>query len=748
MTATVTDTTGLTDTQRLTITVSKANSAPVLAPITATQSITELTTLTFTAAAIDTDQPTQALTFTLGGNVPDGASIARDTGAFTWTPTEAQGPGTYYVNVIVTDAEGGADSQWVRLTVLEDNTAPVLSPLDDQVIAETATLTFTAEATDPDGHELSFSFVNAPGGARIHWSSGLFQWTPTETQGPGIYTATIMVDDNDLSDSQTLTITVTEVNVAPVLDAIGDQTVDEGATVSFTTTATDGDEPANTLSYSLSGAPGGATIDGSSGFFSWTTDENDGGDIYPLTVIVSDGMLTDSETITITVNEVNTAPVLDAIGDQTVDEGDTVTFTATATDVDEPADTLSYSLSGEPSGATIDPTTGTFAWTTDESDGPGEYPLTVTVSDGVLTDSEAITITVTEVNAAPVLDAIGDQTVDEGDTVTFTATATDADEPANTLSYSLNGAPSGAMIDNSSGTFSWTTDESDGPGAYPMTVIVSDGDLTDSEMLTLTVAEVNTAPVLDAIGNQTVDEGDTVTFTATATDSDEPANTLSYSLGGAPSGATIDPTTGAFNWTTDESDGPGVYPMTVIVSDGDLTDSETLTLTVNEVVVPISHTLSVNVVGSGTVTPTGGTYISGTVVSLAAEPKTGWQFDGWTGDLVGTVTKANLLVDADKTVTGTFSLVSTPVSYTLTTIISPTVGGAVTLDPTGGVYPEGTVVTMTAIPADDYIFTGWSGDLFGAVNPMTLTMTQDAKIVAEFDSIAFFVYLPLAIKSD
>jgi uncharacterized repeat protein (TIGR02543 family) len=161
---------------------------------------------------------------------------------------------------------------------------------------------------------------------------------------------------------------------------------------------------------------------------------------------------------------------------------------------------------------------------------------------------------------------------------------------------------------------------------------------------------------------------------------------------------------------------------------------------------PVSHTLSINVVGRGTVTPTAGTYPSGTVVSLAAEPETGWQFDGWTGDLVSTRTPASLTMDADKAVTATFSLASTPVSYTLTAIISPTTAGTVTLDPRGGVYPEGTVLTMTAVAADGYTFAGWGRDLISTRNPITLTMTRDREITANFDTIAFTLYLPLVSR--
>ena len=84
----------------------------------------------------------------------------------------------------------------------------------------------------------------------------------------------------------------------------------------------------------------------------------------------------------------------------------------------------------------------------------------------------------------------------------------------------------------------------------------------------MTVTSINDAPVLAPIGAKSIDEGTLLSFTATATDVDLPANTLTFSLdAGAPAGASIDPATGVFTWTPTEAQGPGVYPVTVRVTD-------------------------------------------------------------------------------------------------------------------------------------------------------------------------------------
>ena len=161
-----------------------------------------------------------------------------------------------------------------------------------------------------------------------------------------------------------------------------------------------------------------------------------------------------------------------------------------------------------------------------------------------------------DTNLAPVLTAIGNQAVNEGATLSFTATATDADVPGQTLSYSLDAASLalGMSIDANTGMFSWTPTESQGGLAPSVTITVTDngtGNLTDSETFTITVGDTNLAPVLGAIGNQSVNEGATLSFTATATDADLPGQTLSYTLDAASIalGMSIDANTGMFSWT-------------------------------------------------------------------------------------------------------------------------------------------------------------------------------------------------------
>src|SRR5439155_1378856 len=137
--------------------------------------------------------------------------------------------------------------------------------------------------------------------------------------------------------------------------------------------------------------------------------------------------------------------------------------------------------------AAIDAATGVFTWTPSEAQGPGSYTFTVRITDdGGLYDEKALTITVSEVNATPVLSGVpASATIDEESPYTFTSTASDADLPANTLTFPSRRAPARATIDGASGVFTWTPSEAQGPGSYTFTVrITDDGGLYDEKSLT------------------------------------------------------------------------------------------------------------------------------------------------------------------------------------------------------------------------------------------------------------------------
>jgi VCBS repeat-containing protein len=156
----------------------------------------------------------------------------------------------------------------------------------------------------------------------------------------------------------------------------------------------DGDSLFATL---VAGPRHGTLVFNADGSFVYTPDANFHGKDF-FTYRVSDGEAESGVAkVTIMVKSVNDAPVLAPIEDRTVEAGTLLEFTTTATDVDGPKNKLKFSLSdGAPAGATINAKTGEFKWTPTAQQAPGVYEITVTVTDGTATDSQAFTVTVTE----------------------------------------------------------------------------------------------------------------------------------------------------------------------------------------------------------------------------------------------------------------------------------------------------------------------------------------------------------------
>lgn len=219
-----------------------------------------------------------------------------------------------------------------------------------------------------------------------------------------------------------------------------------------------------------------------------------------ITLTVNDGMASTSTSFLFTVNSVNHPALLATIPDFTIMEKDTLAFTNKASDPDLPAQSLTYSLSNAPAGASIDPVSGVFTWTPTEEQGPATNLVTVVVTDNgtpPMSTAQSFTVDVLESNEPPVLAAISNVTIHAGMSLTITNTATDPDIPTNALTFSLSPGPAGAAINSTNGVFSWTPDNSFANTTNNVTVVVTDYNpwavnnqhLTDSKSFTVTVVQ-------------------------------------------------------------------------------------------------------------------------------------------------------------------------------------------------------------------------------------------------------------------
>ncbi len=225
------------------------------------------------------------------------------------------------------------------------NRPPVLAAIGSKTGIEEILLSFVVNATDPDGTTPGLAATSLPAGASFTDNldgTGSFAWTPGVGQA-GVYSVDFIATDGSLSDSESVSVTINATNQPPVLASIGSRTGDEGTLLTIIVSASDGDGTIPMLSASPlpPGATFGDSLDGS-GLFSWTPTFSQAG-TYPVIFTAFDGFDADSETVVITVVDVNRAPVLDSIGAQTVLESTSLSFVISANDPDGTTPLLSAS---------------------------------------------------------------------------------------------------------------------------------------------------------------------------------------------------------------------------------------------------------------------------------------------------------------------------------------------------------------------------------------------------------------------
>src|SRR3989344_3657608 len=420
--------------ETMTITVNDANRPPSFAKI-GSKSGFEGSSITFTIDNV-TDPDGDLFRITASG-LPRGAAYDDARRQFSWNNLGFDQSGTYSISFTADDGKGGIYKESVELSVGNTNLPPIFDKIGDKSSRENETLEFKIlNISDPDGDSVQITASNLPTGAIYSDPSRTFSWRPEFTQS-GTYSGIKFTADDGKGGAynETISITIGDVNRAPVFNFTTTQSGLEGTLLQFTTPATDAD--GDSLTYSASNLPSGASYNASTQTFSWTPSSTQSGTYTP-TISVSDGKTTTTQTATINISDVNRAPVFNFTTTQSGLEGTLLQFTTPATDAD--GDSLTYSASNLPSGASYNASTQTFSWTPSSTQS-GTYTPTISVSDGKTTTTQTATINISDVNRAPVFNFTTTQSGLEGTLLQFTTPATDAD--GDSLTYSASNLPSG-----------------------------------------------------------------------------------------------------------------------------------------------------------------------------------------------------------------------------------------------------------------------------------------------------------------
>jgi hypothetical protein len=553
----------------VTVTITVANAAPTFTS-TPVAAVNQNAAYSYTAAATDLDGDT--LTYA-APTLPSWLSFDTTTRALTGTPAQAA-VGTHNVTLSVNDGTVTVQQSFT-VTVNDVNDAPVAAN-DSYTVDEDDELDVNpaggvgANDTDADGDNLNFEVVDdvSDGELDFNDNNGSFEYEP-DAGFNGTDTFTYRADDGSaLSNLATVTITVTATNDLPAFTSTPTTSVNEGVAYTYTATATDPD--GDPLTYAAPTRPAWLTFNAGTRTLSGTPAQAQVG-THNVTLSVNDGTATVVQSFTITVIAVNEPPVFTSTAPTTVNEDSPYTYTATATDAD--GDTLTFTAPTRPAWLTFDAGTRTLSGTPTQAQ-VGTHNVTLAVNDGTVTVQQSFTITVVNVNDAPVFTSSAPTAVNEDTPYTYQAVATDAD--GNTLTYTAPTRPTWLAFNAGTRTLSGTPTQAQ-VGAHSVTLAVSDGTVTVQQSFTITVANVNDAPVFTSSAPTTGSQGTPYSYTAAATDSD--GDTLTFAAPTLPAWLTFNAGTRTLSGTPARAQ-VGAHNVTLSVFDGTVTIQQSFTITV------------------------------------------------------------------------------------------------------------------------------------------------------------------------
>ena len=489
------------------------------------------------------------------------------------------------------------------------NQAPSADAGNDRQVDEGGSITLQGSGSDTDGNDsdLTYSWSQSPLSPVVSFdnrTSATPEITAPSVTAETEITLTLRVDDGTDHTTDTMVLTIQDVplaNQAPSADAGNDRQVDEGGSITLQGSGSDTDGNDSDLTYLWSQSPLSPVVsfdNQNSATPEITAPSVTAETEITLTLRVDDGTDHTTDTMVLTINNINNQPVADAGGNRSVNEGAPITLQGSGSDDD--GDDLTYSWSQDSRLSFDNSSSATPTVTASAVTANTTITLTLTVDDGTSSGEDTMVLTILDVTTATV--NVGpDQTVKEGATVSMPWTASGPD--GDSLTYSWSQSPLSPVISlNSSDSppTTFTAPTVDADTAFTFTLAVTADQHTVEDSLTITVKN-NRPPIIENVPEDSkVNEGVPVTLTVTARDPDKDPLTYEWTIvsGPAPTDLTGDNTKSLqFTAPGVTSDEEIVFRLTVTDDAGESVD-DTVTITVRNV--PITVSSATYNPGSGT----------------------------------------------------------------------------------------------------------------------------------------------------
>ena len=381
--------------------------------------------------------------------------------------------------------------------------------------------------------------------------------TAADYEEQASYSIVVTASDGENSVDQTITVSLNDVNdTCPTITSPSTYSADENQTVIGNITV---DSACTNIIFEIAGTDQNLlTVNNLTGALAFVNAPDfESKNQFSAIAKATDGNNNVSQkAIAISVNNLNdNFPVITSSNSRNMDEGETAVITVNATDADDSSDpgftNFSYTINGvDANFFSIDGAGNIVFSSSSDFETQSNYSITVNVSDGLNITSQAISVSLNDLNdEVPVFTSASSWTIDENNTIVGSVTATDQDANS-TLSYSISGGDdAGAFILNANnGTLEFATaPDYETKTSYNLEVTVSDGANTASQNITVAVNNLDdNDPIFTSPSTINVNENESFIGTLTATDAD--GDTITF---GAPTEAAliIDEITGDISWS-------------------------------------------------------------------------------------------------------------------------------------------------------------------------------------------------------